>query len=106
VLRDVPKPAADIPACLAAHGQDARPCSFSRDFAFTRADALYGAEKAAAVPGARFLDLDDLLCPGDPCPVIAADGTIIYRDAHHLTATISRELGPVLGRRLSAALRP
>jgi hypothetical protein len=104
VLRDVPKPPTDVPACLASHGTDARPCSFSRDAGFSHADVLYAVEHAADVPRQRFLDLDDLLCPGDPCPVVTTDGTIVYRDAHHLTATVSRELAGVLGRRLARLL--
>jgi peptidoglycan/LPS O-acetylase OafA/YrhL len=104
VIRDVPKPSTDVPACLAAHGTDVRPCSFSRSFAFARADVLYAAEHRVGLASARFVDLDALLCPGDPCPVIAHDGSIIYRDAHHLTARISSELAPELAQRLSVAL--
>jgi len=104
VLRDVPKPPTDVPACLATHGTDARPCSFSRERGFAHADVLYAAEHRADVPGQRFLDVDDLLCPGDPCPVVTAGGTIVYRDAHHLTATFSRDLAGVLGRRLDRLL--
>ncbi len=105
VVRDVPKPSIDVPACLAEHGTDARPCSFDRAFAFDRADLLYDAERRAGVRKQAFLDFDDLLCPGATCPVVATDGTIVFRDTHHLTATMSRDLAPVVGRRLSRLLR-
>ncbi|HEU5034010.1 MAG TPA: acyltransferase family protein [Mycobacteriales bacterium] len=104
VIRDPPTPPGDVPACLAAHGADARPCSFPRSSGFRLSDQLYAAEHAAGVARQRFLDLDDLLCPDDPCPVVATDGTILYRDSHHLTASISRDLAPVLARRLRELL--
>jgi hypothetical protein len=105
VIRDVPKPSTDVPACLAEHGTDARPCSFPRALAFARADLTYDAERLADVPRQRFVDFDDLLCPGQVCPVVAADGTIVFRDNHHLTAAMSRDLAPVAGRRIARAMR-
>jgi hypothetical protein len=52
------------------------------------------------------VDLDPLLCPGNPCPVVWNDGTIMYRDTHHVSASMSRELGPALGAKVAHVLSP
>ena len=51
-------------------------------------DADYAALEAAAADtaGASVLTVNDLLCPGATCPV-TVDGTVVFRDAHHVTAT-------------------
>jgi hypothetical protein len=103
VIRDVPLPSTDVPACLASHPHDARPCAFAHGPAFADADLLYTAEHAGA-PHTQFVDLSDVLCPDATCPVVWRDGTVIYRDSHHLTATVSRDLAPYLGPRLQALL--
>ena len=41
---------------------------------------------AAEAAGATVLTANDLLCPGATCPVVA-DGTVVFRDKHHVTAT-------------------
>ncbi|HWB65600.1 MAG TPA: acyltransferase family protein [Mycobacteriales bacterium] len=106
VLRDTPKPATDVPACLAAHGTDDRSCSFPRRGAFQTANQILRAERAGAGARTRFASADDVLCPGDPCPVVSPDGTIIYRDDHHLTAAVSADLTGVIERRIARLLPP
>jgi hypothetical protein len=103
VIRDVPKPSTDVPACLASHPHDARPCAFARSSAFGDADLLYAAERAGA-PRTEFIDMSDVLCPGPTCPVVWRDGAVIYRDSHHLTATVSADLAPYLGPRVQRIL--
>ena len=105
VLRDVPTPSTDVPACVASHTKDVRPCSFRRDTAFKFSNLLYNAERAVPSPVSRYVDMTDLLCPGDRCPVVWSDGSIIYRDSHHLTATVSLDLAPYLGPRLVRAMK-
>jgi SGNH domain (fused to AT3 domains) len=102
VLRDVPRPNGDLPACLAKHARDITSCQAPRKDAFF--NALYDAEHAAADDRTAFVDLDDVLCPGDPCPVVWWDGTVMYRDSHHMTASLSVRLAPLLGSRLAAVL--
>ena len=56
-------------------------------------DAEYAALEAAAADtaGASVLTINDLLCPGATCPV-TVDGTVVFRDAHHVTATYMAKL--------------
>jgi peptidoglycan/LPS O-acetylase OafA/YrhL len=103
VLRDIPRPATDIPGCLAVHGRDDVPCSFSHTEAFADSDVLLRAERSGDSRTA-VLDVDDLLCPDSTCPVIWPDGTIIYRTNDHLTARMAQLLAPALGTRLHALL--
>jgi hypothetical protein len=104
LLRPSPWPGTDVPRCLSKHPSTPHVCDFSRK----RAEALGGSLDAAEATvlgskkAATVLDLTPSVCPGDPCPVVAADGTVIYRDNQHFTATFSRFLaGP-----LSTALVP
>jgi peptidoglycan/LPS O-acetylase OafA/YrhL len=105
VLRDTPRPARDVPACLAASGVNDLGCSFSHSQALTDSNELYRAEQAS-LPASQFLDLAPEVCPGTPCPVVTSRGDIIYRDAQHMTATFSAELAPVIGRDMVPQLVP
>jgi peptidoglycan/LPS O-acetylase OafA/YrhL len=99
LLMDTPRTNTDIPGCIAAHPTDVRPCAIPRS-AFQ--DTFGVRERIAAeVAGAGTLDLISSVCPAIPCQVIR-DGMIVYRDNHHLTATFSASLAPVL----DAALQP
>jgi peptidoglycan/LPS O-acetylase OafA/YrhL len=100
VVHDDPRSPVDVPACIAAHRADTTPCSFPRGPGLRDSNAVFGAERKASTPGTGFVNLNDLLCPGAVCPVIWYDGTIMYRDSHHLTATVVRELRPQLQARL------
>jgi hypothetical protein len=68
VMRDAPLPLIDVPACLAAHGSDVLSCSFPRSAAFTDGNILLAAERAHSAQNVSVVDLDPLLCPGNPCP--------------------------------------
>ena len=61
----------------------------------TRAYALEVQDQIVATPGVEFLDLDPLLCPGDPCST-ERDGEWIFSDSRHITANTSESLAPVL----------
>ena len=50
---------------------------------------------AAASAGVRPVDLHRYFCRADVCPVVVG-GTIVYRDAHHMTATYSKTVAPFL----------
>lgn len=57
---------------------------------------------AASKTGADLIDLTAGICPGSgACPIVIND-MIAYRDGHHLTATFSRRLAPLLDRRMRA----
>ena len=101
IIEDVPLPYEDVPACLAAHPTNVRQCAVPRSQAL--GDGMGVIEKtAASKTGADLIDLTAGICPapGD-CPVVI-NGMIAYRDGHHLTATFSRTLAPLLDRRLRA----
>ncbi len=103
-LQDNPKSPNDVPSCIADHSKDLSPCSFPRGPALRDSKALFKAEKAAAADSAHYLKVNDVLCPDALCPVLWYDGTIMYKDQHHLTATMSRKLAPLLGKRIDHAL--
>ena len=103
VIRDVPRPDVDVPACLSKNGNDASKCEFSRAGHTYLDEPLAKAEKAAAPKAVRFVDLTDRLCPDDTCPVME-DGKVIYRDNHHLTMSFSETLAEPLRKAIEAAL--
>jgi peptidoglycan/LPS O-acetylase OafA/YrhL len=95
VLADTPHSAMDVPACLSANWWDIRPCATRKAQAMSQHAVLEGA--AATAAGVALIDLASQICPSGPCmPVV--HNMIVYRDAHHLTATFSASLGPDLGR--------
>ena len=70
--------------------------------AFTRAanvdrwfDALSAAQ--ARTPGTTLIDLTDLMCSAEKCPVVIG-GVDVYSDGNHLTRTFARTLAPYLYR--------
>jgi peptidoglycan/LPS O-acetylase OafA/YrhL len=99
IINDVPLPFIDVPGCLAAHATDVRICAIPRSQDL--GDGMGVIEKiAAAATGAGLVDLTAGICPGSgACPVVI-NNMIVYRDGHHLTATFSRTLAPLLDRRL------
>jgi hypothetical protein len=99
LLADTPISRFDVPSCLSGHLRDVRDCATDRAYALG-SDPGARERVAAALTGAAFVDLADVICPGKgACPVVI-DGMIVYRDDHHLTATFSAALAPVLGERL------
>lgn len=95
IMVDTPRTGVDIPACIADHTADVRPCAISRAVGFT---SLFGVreERAATLSGAGLVDLIPSICPAMPCQVVR-NGMILYRDNHHLTATFGRSLAHALG---------
>lgn len=101
IINDVPLPYIDVPACLAAHAMDVRQCSIPRSQDLGGGMGVIE-KTAAAATGAGLIDLTAGICPGPgACPVVI-NNMIVYRDGHHLTATFSRTLAPLLDRRLRA----
>ena len=102
LMRPVPAPPFDVPACIAEAPSTARTrCSFPRRPA-TRSGPLDRVENELVhtLPRTSFLNLNRRICPSDPCPPATPDGQIIYLNRWHLTVTYSTSQWPVLARRL------
>jgi peptidoglycan/LPS O-acetylase OafA/YrhL len=109
VLRDTPRPAFDVPACLAraawrAPWLPADDCTFNTQAALD--DDIFALERQAAAAhlNVTTLDLTPAICPTDPCQT-DTDGVVSYFDSNHITATFATRLAPALGTTLDAALR-
>ena len=96
LLGDVLFPGFDVPGCLSAHPHDPMACSYS---AASGAPRLAADRAAAAAAGVPVLEVTPTMCPDGTCPPIAG-AVIVYRDAHHVTATYARTLMPVIQRQL------
>lgn len=99
VLGPIPEFPEDVPRCLARAAATAA-CStgVSRSAPRERLRAELR-RTVAAVPGAGYVDLDELVCPGGVCPAVSG-GRVTRRDRHHLTQAYAG----VLASRLEAAL--
>lgn len=102
LLRDVPRPAGDVPSCLSKHDGDAGACAFPREGHVFTDTRLFEAEQRVLGddPRVHVVDLTAAFCRSDPCPVVSARGTVIFRDRHHLTASFAREVAPLMERAL------
>jgi hypothetical protein len=101
IIADTPLPAHDVPACLSRRDRTADACGTTRSYALTGHLARDG--RTAEAVGATLIDPADWLCGPEMCPAII-DWTIVYRDDHHLTATMARRLAPLLEQGLLDAL--
>lgn len=101
VIADTPNLGQTPSICLSAHLNDTAQCGLSRDEAL-RADVRDSEVAAASSEGVPMIDLTDFLC-SDVCEPIIGD-TLVYRDAHHLTATFSAQLSRPLGAALDAII--
>lgn len=101
IVADTPLPAVDVPACLSRPDRTPAACSTGRGYALTA--HLLRDGPAAATAGAALIDPSVWLCDDGSCPAVI-DGTIAWRDDHHVTATMARRLAPFLERALVTAL--
>ncbi len=88
LLRDTPTAYKDYRNCLASGAADE--CGRPRTEALAAADVEDGF--AQQRPDVRLIDLTDLICEPEMCPV-ERNGLIVYRDSEHLTASFARTLG-------------
>ncbi len=93
IIADTPLNDKDIPACLSRRDRTAADCATARGYALTGHLARDG--RVAEALGATLIDPALWLCGPAVCPAII-DWTIVYRDDHHLTATMVRRLAPLL----------
>ena len=106
LLRDTPWSTSDVPACLSANPSAPGACAFSRAQR-AHLDTVEADSETAAMAGLSgvvMLDPTSLVCPKATCPVVTPSGVIIYRDAHHLTATFSAGLAKPFGHLIAALL--
>jgi hypothetical protein len=101
VLVDTPYSFDDVPGCLERHRSEPDACRIPRS------EVMSGGVRtrervAAAVAGARVLDLTSVICGGFPCRVVK-DGVVMFRDKHHLTNTYAATLWTALGSAIDRA---
>ena len=98
VIRDAPKPTANMSECLLAHPRQQTRCAFDRAEGLAR-NGLGQEQLFHRDPAIGRIDLTDWICPRPTCaPVIG--GVVVYRDTNHLTETYARSLTPLLAARL------
>ncbi len=90
LLADTPRPRIDVPECLATE-ESVAACSVSRQAAQTRSFQ----QTVAFDLGLPFVDMAPFICTPSFCPAVL-EGTIVWRDGSHLTATFARSLAPAL----------
>ncbi len=96
-IRDTPRWPVDPIDCLWARGVTDAACSVPRERSLAGSSPL---DRVAGMPASvTVADLTDALCDATTCPA-TIDGTAVYWDVSHLTATYARSLAP----RLAAAL--
>jgi hypothetical protein len=93
IMAPLPEFPYDVPGCIARRG--AAGCNLRRsEVEAQRRDVLaLLAGIGARHPGVELLDLIDAVCDESLC-YADRDGTVVYLDDHHLTATASRALLP------------
>jgi peptidoglycan/LPS O-acetylase OafA/YrhL len=102
VLGPIPDPHSTVTDCLAKHLDDAAACAAPRSLAVNQSGIA--AEAAATkVGGGGYVDLSDLFCAIDRCPVIVGN-TLVYSDENHVTPEYSRALAPAMGALADRAL--
>ena len=105
VIRDVPHTGFDVPACLSRYAARlplARSCAYDRTTSLSPV-AIAAQDRAARGVPVSMIDMNDQLCETRRCEVIR-NGAIVFTDDNHLTASFSRTLAPVLGRRIGDVL--
>jgi peptidoglycan/LPS O-acetylase OafA/YrhL len=95
VLGPVPAPHREVPICVSAHLDNASACTPTRSAA-VNPPGIAAEAAAAQAGGGQYVDLTDLFCTTDRCPVIVGN-TLVYLDDSHLTNEYSRALAPAAG---------
>ena len=98
-IRDTPTPHLNGPVCLSrrAYGSFGAPATCDFPASDSLATAVFEAQKeaGAAFRNVRVVDLSSAFCDGSRCPVIQR-GTIVYRDANHITSAFALRLTATL----------
>lgn len=83
----------NVPDCVSRPGNQPDDCSALRVDALSRPDHIRMASER--VPGSLYVDMNAFLCVSGVCPAVIGN-ILVYRDAHHLTATYARTLSSIL----------
>ena len=102
VLGPVPDPHTDVPVCLSAHVDDISACAPQRDGA-VKSGIIAAEEPVVRAGGGRYVDVSDLFCAGQTCPVVVGRD-LVFRDDNHVSAAYSRALAGVLGGTLAEVM--
>jgi peptidoglycan/LPS O-acetylase OafA/YrhL len=99
VLADTPRVGYDPAECLATKAA-VEDCDVSRE---RMVDEAYAAREAAAAAsaGVAVVSATEWLCEDAGCPLVRGP-YLVYRDAHHLTATFAAQLGSRVGAAIDA----
>ena len=108
ILLPTPLLSFEGPACLARsqwrsrwmHGSG--PCTAPVDNAALDPIRKAMARAVASHPTMKTIDMNPYVCPGGSCSAMR-DGTVVYRDQQHITATFAARLAPALGTALRHA---
>jgi len=103
LLADTPLPGFDVLSCLARSTWNPvlhrDRCEFRRTSAAGEIAHSIDAEVAAGSSFADFVDLTDAICATEPCrPEV--DGSVSYRDAHHLSTRFAVSVADTLADRI------
>ncbi|MFV0373219.1 acyltransferase family protein [Microbacterium sp.] len=100
VLGDNPAVPADMVDCVITHPAEAQ-AGDACVMAAKRAEEPTDPYRYAARQDERigFVATNDFYCTSSGCPMVAGN-IVVYRDAHHLTATYVRSIAPLLRERL------
>ncbi|WP_394254380.1 acyltransferase family protein [Pseudoclavibacter helvolus] len=98
VLEDTPHLAQEPLLCLSRDVENAAPCAVPTAQG-TSADLAGLERQAVESSGGAYLSFNDYLCNAEECPAIIGN-ILVYRDTHHLTASISEFMAPVIKARL------
>ncbi|WP_051766270.1 acyltransferase family protein [Saccharothrix syringae] len=93
VIRELPRPARPVVACLERNPRQPGACDTPRAEALPPTSPLV--EAATGIEGVSVVDLTDWICRADTCPAVVGN-VVVYRD-NHLTDTYAKSLaGPLL----------
>lgn len=105
ILQSPPKQKGSPLTCLARHVDDAAQCATARAQALDLPGRDGQQQIAKAMPDrVTMIDLTDYFCGTESCPLISGN-VLMWIDNHHISATYSRLLAPVLTDALRAVVR-
>ena len=97
VLRDIPNTnAMSVPQCIAQYPGVVDPCTVARSDAVTPDDEDPQVVAANSLRDVDLVDLTDEFCDASTCHTLIG-GLVVYFDSHHMTATFSRTMAPIVG---------
>jgi hypothetical protein len=96
-IRDTPRATSSRVTCLARYPRDPDRCAIPRRPTLDRVSPL--ARRDTLPPNLIAVDMTAALCGARTCPAVV-DTLVVYRDAHHLTATYARALADELATRI------